>query len=235
MVATRFSDLEILVVDDEEFSRTIAVRILRMLAVRTVRHAVNGFEGLQRLRYPHRADVVVLDINMPLMNGLEMLRKIRDGSAGVDRDLTVMILTGHSDHAFVSTAQALDVNAFLVKPVAPSTFAARLDAVLAEGIDLKSASVYGEVPIPRTIRLSSTGLLSRMREYAWDCAQPVRLSLENIPVNARLVDEVMGPDGDLLLPAGVCLTPRLLGLLGNLRALDDCVAQLTVELAAEAN
>lgn len=231
MAPPRFSEIEVLIVDDEEFSRTLTSRVLRSLGVETIRYAGNGFEGLQRLRYPYSADVVILDINMPLMSGLEMLRKIRDGSAGIDRDMRVAILSGHAEHLFVNTAQALDVDAFLVKPTAPAMLAGRLDAILRETVDLKPATVYAAVEIPRVTRLSGKAGPAPMDCSDWECPQPVKLCLENIPLNARLAEEVYGPDGDILLPPGIRLTQRLLNLLANLRALDDCVSHLTVELA----
>lgn len=234
MPAVPFSDLEVLIVDDEEFCRTVVARLLRDLGIKKIRHASDGYQGLENLRFPYVADVVVLDFNMPKMNGLEMLKKVREGSAGVDRDQTIAMLTGHADRELVSTAQALDVNAFMVKPTSLEILAGRLEHILGTPLALKDASVYAAIELPRIIRLSSDVARRASSTIRFEMAErrTVNLCLENIPANALLAEEVYGPDGDVLLPAGIRLTPRLLERLNDLRALDDCVARLTVDLAA---
>lgn len=233
MSARSFPELEVLVVDDEEFSRSIVVRILRKLNVKRIRTAANGYEGLEHVRYPNHVDVVILDFHMPRMNGLEMLKKVRDGSAGVDRDLSIAMLTGHGDTRLVSTAMALDVNAFLVKPTSLEVIANRLDRILNEPRDIKDAAVYGEIQLPTTIWLSSERARQPNPVVSFHgTSAPVRtvkLQLENVPANAVVSEDVMGPDGMLLLPAGTKLSARLLSYLQDLKALDDCVSQLVVE------
>jgi CheY-like chemotaxis protein len=233
MAAACFSELEILLIDDEEFCRSVVARLLKTLSVSRINHAADGFEGIQKLRHPGRADIVILDHNMPRLSGLAMLKKIREGSAGLDRDQPVAMLTGHGDLEIVEAARALDVNDFLVKPVSAAVLAGRLDRILNERVAIRAAAYYGEVQIPATIRLSSD--VRRDQSARWRAAsedlQPIELQLENIPVNATLVEEVYGPDGDVLLPAGIRLTPRLLSRLAVLRGLDDCVARLIVDIA----
>lgn len=231
------ADLEVLIVDDEEFSRSIVARILRKLNVKRIRAAADGFEGLEHLRYPNHVDVVVLDFHMPRMNGLEMLKQIRDGSAGVERDTLVAMLTGHGDARLVGTAMALDVNAFLVKPTSLSVIADRLGRMLDEPPEIKPAPVYRRVDLPGHIWLSSDVPLRRDPQVSFvlpEDARVVSLQLENIPVNARLAEDVIGPDGDLLMPAGTVLTQRLLSRLADLRMLDDCVARLPVAFPKDA-
>jgi len=232
MLNDRFADLDFLIVDDDEFARMMVFRMLRRLGIHRIHQASTGFEGLGKLRYPHHADVVILDFNMPLMNGLEMLRKIRDGSAGVDRAKRVMMLTGHADPALVATAAALDTHAFMVKPISADTLSTRLDTALEIEVDPKTAEEYAAVEIPRTARFSNgTGPRNERPTVAETFDERgIPMRLENVPAGARLTEEVWGPDGDLLLPAGVRLTEKLLERLSDLRTYDDCVARLRVDL-----
>jgi len=235
MAHHRYADLQILVVDDEEFSRAIVVRILRKLGISRIRQAADGQDALTSLRCLGRADCVIVDFNMPQVNGLEMLKSIRVGKAGVDRGLHVAMLTGHSDMKLVKTAVALDVNAFLSKPTSLDVVAHRLDRmILSPDQDLRPAEVYAAVELPTTIILSSevehrhsdVRLVPIRRD---EKANGILVKLERVPPNARLARDLEGPDGFMLIPQGTALTPRLLRLLHDLRALDDCVAQLWIE------
>jgi len=231
MSTDRFAELDCLIVDDDEFARMMVFRMLRRLGIHRIHQASTGFEGLGKLRYPNHADVVILDFNMPLMNGLEMLRKIRDGSAGVDRAKRVLMLTAHADPEVVSAAAALDAHAFMAKPISAETLSTRLDLALDIDVDPKDADEYAAVEIPRPPRARAGGKTRDARPAALE-ADPlgIPMRLENVPVGARLTEEVWGPDGDVLLPAGVRLTERLLERLFDLRAYDTCVARLRVDL-----
>lgn len=73
--------------------------------------ASNGAEALRCLA-THQPDLLVTDMNMPVMNGLELLSRLR---ADGHRDLPVIVLTAQSDQR--AAASAAGANAFLVKPV----------------------------------------------------------------------------------------------------------------------
>lgn len=231
----RFADLDVSVVDDEEFSRSILTRMLRKIGVVKVRHATDGDDALTDLRCLGRVDCVFLDFHMPRVNGLEVLKRLRDGSAGVDRHMPVVMLTGHGDLSLVRTAMALDVNAFLTKPTSVDVVTDRLLRVRTQALDLKPAGVYARVELPKTIVLSGElpplrpGPVIRSALPQDSHGRGIRVALERVPFNAQLAREVVGPDDALLLPAGTRLTARLLTHLRDLRVLDDCVAELWIE------
>ena len=70
--------LNVLVVDDSSVMRTMIIRTLRLcgLALGEIHQAANGQEGLQVLE-GNRIDLALVDINMPIMNGAEMLNLMR--------------------------------------------------------------------------------------------------------------------------------------------------------------
>lgn len=80
--------------------------------------ASNGAEALRCLA-THQPDLLVTDMNMPVMDGLELLNRLRaNGQCAAslwDRDLPVIVLTAQSDQR--AAASAAGANAFLVKPV----------------------------------------------------------------------------------------------------------------------
>jgi len=238
MAYRKLSDAQFLVVDDEQFSRAIVVRILRKLGADQIRQAVDGQDALVSLRWLGRVDCVFLDFNMPNLNGLQLLKAIRDGSAGVDRGIPVAMLTGHSDLGLVRTAMALDVAAFLQKPASANTIIDKLSRILSQGQELADAEVYAGVEVPTRVLLSDEVGQAPPPPRSTMIAVPgrphlvgVRLRLEQITPGARLARRVIGPDGKELLPESTVLSQRLLSLLHDLRAFDDCIAELWIERA----
>jgi two-component system chemotaxis response regulator CheY len=102
-----------LVVDDSRAMRSIIRRHLHELGI-GVEEAGSGAEALVMLDRIVPPDVVLLDWNMPEMNGLECLRRLRASAAGAD--LPVMMVTTESEMAQVSLALEVGANEYLMKP-----------------------------------------------------------------------------------------------------------------------
>lgn len=108
-----------LVVDDEEGIQELVVDALRTLGAKVVQKASNGEHALGMLTSdPSRFHIVISDCNMGPVNGLQLLKTIRSGKAnGVDPNLPIILLTGHSDMPVVKRAVELKASGFLAKPV----------------------------------------------------------------------------------------------------------------------
>ena len=103
--------LSVLLVDDEEdFVNTLAERLLMRNIAPHV--ALNGEQAIQMLQN-HRFDVMVLDLKMPGMDGLEVLRSVRINHPRVQ----VIILTGHGSEKDEEAARRLGAYDYLQKPV----------------------------------------------------------------------------------------------------------------------
>lgn len=239
-MAVNFSDLEVMVVDDDPFSRAMLVRILHKLKIENIREANDGHQALITLREVGRVDCMFLDFEMPTLNGLEVLKSIRDGTANVDRSTMIAMLTAHNNLRLARTAIGLDVNAFLSKPASAEVIKDRLHRILTSRQDLKPSAVYASIMLPPSSRsgaaavrtVEATAAPPRPRP-APDFDEPrvpeILLKLEAVPANARITRAVNGPDGAELLPRGAVLSKRLLIHLYDLRELDSCVAELWVE------
>ena len=100
----------VLVVDDEASMRTLQRRVLEAAGY-SVLEAANGAEGIARLAGDGRLDLIVADLEMPVLRGDEMVRRIRLARP----DLPVLYVTGHIDR--LMDARALwEREAFLEKP-----------------------------------------------------------------------------------------------------------------------
>lgn len=104
-------NLSILLVEDEEPARAT---IFRMLSKRVsiVYEASNGKEGYE-LYKKYKPDIVLTDINMPIMTGIEMIRAIKD--EGYIPFFVVM--SAHSESKYLLEAISLKVNDYLTKPI----------------------------------------------------------------------------------------------------------------------
>lgn len=104
----------ILVVDDSAALREIIVLMLGSLGYRRVTEAVDGQDALERMQRAE-FDLIVLDIEMPRMNGYEVLSTLRDDP--VFRHVPVIVASGLSDLEAVAKCIDLGAEDFLLKPV----------------------------------------------------------------------------------------------------------------------
>ena len=115
--------ISLLFVEDNEpirvlFERRLAKRVQRFWV------AENGQQGLEMYR-EHRPDLVITDISMPIMNGLDMIRKIK----AFDPELHVIVMSAYSIKEFFLEAINLGVNGYLVKPVDPKKLYTLIDEI----------------------------------------------------------------------------------------------------------
>ena len=106
-------NVRLLVVDDDPIHCEFA-RVYLATPTAEVETAQNGEEGLQRLRSEH-FDLVVVDLDMPVMNGFQMIRAIRSDPAL--RHLPVVIVTGLEDMESIDRAYDEGATSFVTKPV----------------------------------------------------------------------------------------------------------------------
>ena len=97
----------VLVVEDDQLARQTLGRLLKSVGYDTS-SAADGQEALELVR-DRRPDVIVLDVRMPHLNGLEVLKRLQDQS------IPVIMLSAESDPQTIERAQQLGAKKFLVK------------------------------------------------------------------------------------------------------------------------
>jgi two-component system, chemotaxis family, chemotaxis protein CheY len=109
------SKARVLVVDDSSLVRLYYRSALEQAGFE-VEQAINGIEAMERaLSQPF--DLVIVDVNMPRMDGLTFLRTLRRSAADV-AVLPVLMISTESETQDVAAARAAGANFYLVKPVA---------------------------------------------------------------------------------------------------------------------
>jgi len=101
-----------LVVDDSRVIRTVAKRILEQLSFE-IEEAVNGQEAYDACRRA-MPDVILLDWNMPVMNGIDFLRRLRSSEGGGGP--VVVFCTTENDLAHIREAIDAGANEYIMKP-----------------------------------------------------------------------------------------------------------------------
>lgn len=128
MTAQGLGELDILIVDYNTQMRTIIGSVLTAVGCRRLHFAPDGRHGVDTLRR-RSIDVIYVDYEMPVMNGLAFLEAVR-GLEGPASFTPVIMLTGHSDLKRLTAARDLGVNEFLSKPVTAESILKRLEAVI---------------------------------------------------------------------------------------------------------
>jgi len=101
----------ILYVEDEEDVRRNAVEYLKRMC-KKVLEASNGKEAITIYK-EQKPDIIITDINMPKLNGLDMARYIR----AEDKEVQIIIATAHSDTDYLMQAVELQLVKYLIKPI----------------------------------------------------------------------------------------------------------------------
>jgi two-component system chemotaxis response regulator CheY len=118
--------LRVLIVDDTSTSRLLLRDALDQLGVTQVSFAVDGEKAL-KFMMDTPAHLVISDVNMPLLDGMGLLKAIR-GYKPTQR-VPFIMLTGQADRAVIETAARLGVNNYLVKPVTVVKLKAAIEAI----------------------------------------------------------------------------------------------------------
>jgi len=105
----------VLVVDDSSLVRLYYRSALEKAGFE-VEQAINGIEAMEKV-LSESFDLVIVDVNMPRMDGITFLRSLRSGAADV-ATLPVLMISTESESQDVADARAAGANFYLVKPVA---------------------------------------------------------------------------------------------------------------------
>ncbi|MHA1598436.1 MAG: response regulator [Alphaproteobacteria bacterium] len=123
-----YSRMTVLVVEDENMMRQLLARVLHDIGFGKVLLVEDGAEGLQRLETtPEGIDLIILDLEMPIISGLEFLQMLRSSNTIPNRQMPVIVVSGHSEEKNLHEAVKLGVHGFLVKPLSRSALEQRIE------------------------------------------------------------------------------------------------------------
>jgi two-component system chemotaxis response regulator CheY len=127
-VSTEFAAL---VVEDSPMMRQLLVFALSRLKQIRVTEADDGVDGLRKLA-AGKFDIILTDINMPIMDGLKLVKRVRTDAT--HKDVPIIVITTESSEEDRQRALALGANAYITKPIqAPQVIAKVRELLKIEG------------------------------------------------------------------------------------------------------
>jgi CheY-like chemotaxis protein len=124
-----FANLSVLVVDDDPYLRKIARSLLMSFAVGRVYEAGDGAQGLEMV-HQYRPDIILADWEMPMLNGAEMVRLIRNPKTSPHATVPIIVMTAHTQRYHIQTAMQCGVNEIIVKPFSAKGLLQRMESVI---------------------------------------------------------------------------------------------------------
>jgi DNA-binding response OmpR family regulator len=168
-VADRIQALCVLVVDDNQYMRKMIRNLLVNCGIKEIYEAGDGIAALDTIRTVG-PDVVILDWEMPLLSGAELVRIVRSPGVFPMPDVPIIMLSGHGERWRVVEAVRLGVNEYLIKPVSAKSLYDRLVAITMQP---RPAVHLGDYYGPEPRRLAND-------------------TVENVGIASSLTDSVVG-------------------------------------------
>ncbi len=231
------STLRVLLVDDESFVRRVIATMLKTLGIAEIYEAENGCEAIRSLA-AHEVDLLVTDIQMPEMNGIELIKQVRMGKTVADRGLRSIVVTSFSYTEVLSSCLLLDVNGFLVKPITAANAKEKIQYALNEQLHLHPSEAYLQVKTDLALLDASSKKEQKRQNAAIVIETPESestalrhtqkpssggkfVSLRNLKPGMELLDDLYANTGVKLLPKGRVLTEVLVNRIRELYSVID--------------
>ena len=116
-----------LVVEDSPMMRQLLVLALSRLKNLKVTEADDGVDGLRKLA-GGKFDIIITDINMPIMDGLKLVRRVRLDPT--HKDVPIVVITTEASEEDRGRAMALGANAYITKPIVAQVVIAKVRELL---------------------------------------------------------------------------------------------------------
>lgn len=119
-----YEDISILCVEDDELTAKIMCEILKQKFGKVLL-AHNGLEALE-LYKTDKPDIVLTDIMMPKLNGLELIKKLKK----IDENQKIAVITAYNENEYFEEVKTLGVKEYIFKPIDKNQFFGSLDKLV---------------------------------------------------------------------------------------------------------
>ena len=186
-------------------------KLLRMIGFEAITHAEDGDVALE-IMDEHAFDLMVTDVQMPKVNGLELLKRVRCGQSAAPRSLNAIVVTALEEECVLATAMSLDVNGFIQKPFTAPTLIKRLLVAMSESsreapgfpysdvkTDFSGLTIHGDA-VPDS-GVHDAQKIPRERGDRFTV-----VSLFQLRPDMQLAEDIKTKNQTVLMPAGFTLT-----------------------------
>ncbi len=126
---TYLENVRVLIVDDQDFIRSLVRQMLGVLGCTHITDVPDGRLAWEVIQ-DNPPDFLIVDWEMQPMDGIELVKKVRNDPHSPDRFIPIVMLTAHSERPRIIAARDSGVNEFVMKPVSAKTLFSRLNAVI---------------------------------------------------------------------------------------------------------
>lgn len=110
------SNLQVLVVEDNKYMQLLLQNVLRMFKIRRIMTADDGVQALDVMR-TFQPDIIFCDWDMQGVDGIELTRKVRNGTESANPYVPIVMLTGHTEARHIFKARDAGITEYLAKPI----------------------------------------------------------------------------------------------------------------------
>ena len=187
--------LKILIADDNEYNRIVAEDTLKSKADVTIETASNGHEAIELLKV-HEFDIVMMDVQMPEMNGFEATTFIRTNLFSLKKDIPIIALTASVLRTDLDKCRQAGMNSYIPKPFSAS----QLILGIAEVLDIKVRTLENSGEAKETAS-SDHGMVTNMSYLNTFCEgdrekmqKYVSMFLQSTPVLLEKLNAALSAD-----------------------------------------
>ena len=141
MAKIAFDKLRFVVVDDNAHMRRIVRTMLRAFGSREIYEAEDGASGLEAVQ-AYLPDILITDMKMPIFDGIELIRMIRNPDGFSAPFIPIIILTAYSEKNHVVIARDAGATEFLAKPVSANALYRRIQNIIEKPRPFIKTSTY---------------------------------------------------------------------------------------------
>ncbi len=207
----------ILIVEDEPFMMSLLKRLLSNMAIENIHEAVDGSDALTKMENVN-FDLIISDIMMKPMNGLQLLKALRVGMCAAPSNTPFIAFTGSNESSVFGTALALSCDAFISKNGDPQDLMDRIKSLLSSDRHIEGPTTYHEIKIPDIFN-DSASPASKLEESS--PSNGLCIAVPQIKVGDILERDFKTADGYLLFPAQTVMSDDHLSRLHDLDRLTD--------------
>ena len=124
-----FENLKALIVEDNAHMRSLLRALLNSVGIKDVAEANNGQSAIETLR-ERKCDLVLSDLAMKPMDGLELTRFLRNNDHSPNPFVPIIMISGHTEKSRVQAARDAGVTEFLAKPITAHNLFARIAEII---------------------------------------------------------------------------------------------------------
>ena len=129
MAKIDFAAIRTLIIDDNLHTRRMLRGILHGIGVRDISEAEDGAAGLEAFQ-TYSPDIILLDWEMPIFNGIEVTRMMRNIESSPNPFVPIIMITAHSERQRVMVARDAGITEFLCKPLSAKALHDRIISVI---------------------------------------------------------------------------------------------------------